>query len=134
MSLPEKIAGGFIVLGIVCCFVWPILPDRWTDTNKYSNYYQIDSAQVHWNNRPTDCDFMHAPLGDKHCHYKKTVTAYNAAGYPVAGHDAPKGAKDAYGNAIISYDEGKTWTAVSGIPNLDLTVKTVEIGWTKVKD
>ena len=124
---------GLVVLAALGFFVWIVLPDSWTDKIKYSVEYSVDASQVHRSDRPTDCDFMRAPLGNKDCHYKKTVTAYNAAGYPVAGDDAPKYAKNAYGNTIISYDEGKTWT-VSDTPNLDLRIKTVEIGWTRVND
>ena len=123
---------GLVILVVLGLIVWSILPDSFTDKIKYSTAFQIDAAQVHWNNPPTDCDFMHAPLGEKSCHYKKTVTAYNAAGYPVAGNDAPKYAKNANGNTIVSYDEGKTWSVLES--SVDLRIKTVEIGWTKVTD
>ncbi len=101
--------GGFIALIILALIVWFILPARWTDPLLYSTEYSVNANQVHWNAKPTDCDFIHAPLGDKACHYKKTVTAYNAAGYVVAGHDAPKYSHDTNtGKPIISYDNGKT--------------------------
>jgi len=119
---------GLIVLGI-----WNILPDSWTDKIKCSMQYSVDFTQIHRSDRPTDCDFMHAPLGDKSCHYKKTATAYNATGDAVAGDDAPRYAKNTYGNTIVSYDEGKTWTVLDS-PAPDPRIKTVEIGWTKVAD
>ena len=125
--------GGLIILGVLGLIVWSILPDSWTDKIKCSMEYSVDLAQVRRNIKPTDCDFMHAPLGDKSCHYKKTVSAYNAAGDAVAGDDAPKYAKNTYGNTIVSYDEGKTWTVLD-TPAPDLRIKSVEIGWTKVAD
>jgi hypothetical protein len=123
---------GLVVLGVLGLIVWGVLPDRWTDKIKYSMEYSVDTAQVHWNNKPTDCDWSHAPLGEKDCRYKKTVSAYNAAGYLVGGDDAPKYAKNVYGNTIVSYDEGKTWSVVPDNP--DLKIKSIEIGWTKVAD
>jgi hypothetical protein len=49
---------GSVVLGL---FVWFILPDSWTDNFVYSNKYNVGSSQVHRADKPTDCDFMHAP-------------------------------------------------------------------------
>jgi hypothetical protein len=133
----EGSLGGFIVLIILALIIWFILPASWTDPILYSMEYSINSGQVHWNAKPTDCDFIHAPLGDKACHYKKTVTAYDAAGYVVAGDDAPKYGHDTNtGKPIISYDNGKSWnwlpTDAPATP--DLTVKRVEIDWVKVTD
>jgi len=120
---------------VFALIIWFILPDSWTDPWLYSTEYQINSDQVHRNDKPTDCDFMHAPLGDKGCRYKKTVTAHDAAGYPVAGDNAPRYDKNASGNPIISYDDGKTWLLwPADTPGPDLTVKTVEIRWIKEAD
>jgi hypothetical protein len=127
-----------VVLALLGLFVWFfILPARWTDPIQYSMEYSINSDQVHWTPEPTDCDFIHAPLGAKGCHYKKTVTAYNAAGYAVAGDDAAKWGHDTNtGKPIISYDNGKTWAWLpADAPTTpDLTVKMVEIDWVKVTD
>jgi len=123
---------GWIVFAVI---VWFTLPASWTDPFVYSTEYSINSDQVHRNNKPSDCDFMHAPLGDKGCHYKKTVTAYNAAEYPVAGDNAPKYDKNTYGNPIISYDDGKTWQVwPADTPVPDSKVKSVEIDWVRVAD
>ena len=53
---------------------------------------QISIANVHVDPQPGDCDFMHAPLGEKGCHYEFLVSAYNANGHMVGGNHAPKGA------------------------------------------
>jgi hypothetical protein len=90
-----EVIWGLFLLAVLAVIVWSILPDRLTDKIKYSAEYSVEPAQVHWNDKPTDCDFMHAPLGEKSCHYKKTVSAYNAAGYLVGGDDATQYAKNA---------------------------------------
>lgn len=127
------VLAGLAVLAALGWFVWIILPDSWT--TKSSTPW---NTALTWLKSIAPMCLLIAiscalPSVIKDCHYKKTVTAYNPAGYPVAGDYAPKYAKNAYGNTIISYDEGKTWT-VSDTPNLDLTIKTVEIGWSKVKE
>jgi|ERR1017187_7140409 hypothetical protein len=47
--------------------------DRWTDKAWYSVRYDAAFADITVEYRPVDCDFMHAPLGDKGCSYKKHV-------------------------------------------------------------
>src|SRR5258708_38454293 len=60
--------------------------------------------------KPNDCDFIHAPLGDKGCSYKAHVKVYNADGVLVAGENAPKyGSDTKTAKPIISYDGGKNW-------------------------
>ncbi len=134
---PAASFGCLAILVVFALFVWFILPDSLTDPILYSMEYSVNSDQVHRNAKPTDCDFMHAPLGSKSCHYSKTVTAYNAAGYEVAGDGAPKYGHDTKtGKPIISYDDGKTWawTSEDAPANPDLTIKKVEIDWVKVTD
>ena len=127
--------GTLINLIIFALIVYVILPASWTDPFLYSTEYSIDSDQVHRNTRPTDCDFIHAPLGDKGCHYKKMVTAYNAAGNAVAGDGAPRYSTNTIGNPIVSYDDGKKWQLPPvDTPVPDLKVKTVQIDWTRVTD
>jgi hypothetical protein len=104
-----------VIVGAFGLIVWTILPDRLTDKIKYSAEYSVEPSQIHWNDKPTDCDFMHAPLGEKSCHYKKTVSAYNAAG-DLVGED----------------EEGKTRSVVPGNPRPK--IKSIEIGWIKVTD
>jgi hypothetical protein len=129
--------GGFVVLIILALIVWFTLPSGWTDPINYSTEYSVKTDQVHWNDKPTDCDWGHAPLGAKGCHYQKTVTAYKAAGDVVAGDNAPKYGHDTNtGKPIISYDNGRTWAwlPADAPATPDLTVKRVEIDWVKVTD
>jgi hypothetical protein len=45
--------------------------DRWTDRAWYSITADASWQNVDIQKRPSDCDFMHAPIGGKSCHYKK---------------------------------------------------------------
>jgi hypothetical protein len=50
--------------------------DRFTDRCWYSVRYEADWANVHIERRPSDCDFIHAPLGNKGCSYKKSTNIF----------------------------------------------------------
>jgi hypothetical protein len=50
--------------------------DRFTDRCWYSVRYEADWANVHIERRPSDCDFIHAPLGSKRCSYKKSTNIF----------------------------------------------------------
>ena len=119
----------FLVVGVG----WFFGPYSWTNAVWYAAEYKVGLDQVHTNDKPSDCDWSRAPLGNKDCHYKSTVGAYNAAGVLVGGDDAPKYSREAKTNKpIISYDDGKTWDWIAAI--FDLTIKTVRVGWVKVME
>jgi hypothetical protein len=40
----------------------------------YAAEYEVSPDKVHIVPKPTDCDFWHAPVGFKDCHYEKRVT------------------------------------------------------------
>jgi hypothetical protein len=65
----ETVAGT-VVLGLIAAFVWWLAPDKYAYAWKYS----IDSGKVFVEKKPKNCDWGHAPLGDKSCHYDKVVT------------------------------------------------------------
>jgi hypothetical protein len=100
----------------------------------YSVRYMVLPDHVRMDAEPKDCDFMHAPLGDKGCHYEAAVAAYNAEGDWVGGDDAPKFGHDTKtGKTIVSYDAGKTWAWFSAdIPNPKIDV--VLVTWVKKTD
>ena len=50
--------------------------DRWTDKEWYSFSTEATDANITIEKRPTDCDFLHAPLGDKGCEYKKRTDVF----------------------------------------------------------
>ena len=67
------------VLGCIGFFVWAVTPDSIKYPIYYGLEYSIDSSQVHFNKEPTDCDWEHAPIGNKDCHYEKQVYPVNNA-------------------------------------------------------
>jgi hypothetical protein len=74
------------------------------DATWYAVEYKVSPDKVHVDTKPKDCDFMHAPLGNKECHYEAKATAYNAAGL----------------------------SAAAGFP--DQKINSVVVTWSKVKD
>jgi hypothetical protein len=50
--------------------------DRFTDRMWYSVIDQTKWSDVHIARRPSDCDFLHSPLGEKGCRYKKETTIF----------------------------------------------------------
>jgi hypothetical protein len=59
-----------ILAAVVGGFVWWVAPDKYA----YAFEYDVSSDYVFVEKRPKDCDWEHAPIGDKGCHYKKVVT------------------------------------------------------------
>lgn len=67
-----------VVLTIVGAIVWWFLPER----IKVSVKYEVPEEHVFVDSKPKDCEWQHAPLGDKGCHYEKTVAPVkNNAGH-----------------------------------------------------
>jgi hypothetical protein len=66
-------AGGCLVLLVPAAavggFAWWVAPDKYT----YAIEYDVNSDNVFVEKKPKDCDWDHAPVGGKGCHYKKTV-------------------------------------------------------------
>jgi hypothetical protein len=49
------------------------LADMWNSKLRYAWWYNVGYDQVTIQKKPTDCNFFHAPLGDKDCHYESHV-------------------------------------------------------------
>jgi hypothetical protein len=79
-----------VFLGIPAWGIWNICPD----TIKYGLLYQIGRSNVHVEKKPSDCEWGHAPIGDKGCHYEKQVSTV-------------RWATSTTGLPIVSLDEGK---------------------------
>jgi hypothetical protein len=131
----ETMAPLGIYLIIVGLFAWfVLLPYSWTNAIRYAIKFKVAVNQVHTDDKPSDCDWTRAPLGNKGCHFKAIVNTFNAAGESLGGDDAPKYRRDSKtGKAIVSYDRGKTWDSWEG-PIPDMQVKSVEIWWDKVTE
>lgn len=130
----DSFIGPIIVVG----FIW-LVSDvgsiGWFNQGWYSVRYFVPPNEVHVDARPQDCDFMHAPLGSKGCHYEAVVAAYNSAGDLLSGDRAPKYGHDSKtGKPIISWDQGKTWTWMVAAAVPDQKVKSVNVSWMKIVD
>jgi hypothetical protein len=52
----------------------------WVGPSVYSVKYAVSADKIYVDPKPTDCDFWHAPLGKKGCHYQRVVIARYAKG------------------------------------------------------
>jgi hypothetical protein len=105
-------------------FMWSLPGTIWHSKWRYSAAYDIPSSRVYVQDKPHDCAFLAAPLGEKYCHYELTVSI-------------TRWARTKDGSPIVSSDDGKTWTtfdpAGENVPQQS-TVKAVYIGWEKKED
>jgi hypothetical protein len=112
---------GVMFLGVS---LWTLPGIIWHAKWRYAATYGIPSSDVFVQNKPHDCAFLAAPLGEKYCHYERTVSF-------------ARWATSQSGNAIVSYDDGKTWSsfdpAGEKVPQYS-TVKAVYMGWEKRED
>jgi hypothetical protein len=71
--------------------------------------------QVIVNPRPHDCEWLTAPLGDKHCHYDPLVRRVRTSVTDK-------------GDPLVSYDEGKTSqvNAFNETPGVYVSWKKIE--------
>jgi hypothetical protein len=53
--------------------------DRWTDKAWHSVWNNANFSDITVNKRPKDCDFTHAPIGDKGCSYEKKAEVFGEA-------------------------------------------------------
>src|SRR4051794_4807850 len=91
--------------------------DPYSNSLWYSFKHGVGFSEVHTDAKPTDCDFLTAPLGNKNCGYEPQVGVLNADGVVVTGDGAPTFAADTTtGKPILSYDGGKNWHWYTG-PN-----------------
>jgi hypothetical protein len=112
---------GIMFIGV---FLWSLPRTIWHAKWRYAATYNIPSSQVYVQDKPHDCVFLAAPLGEKYCHYERTISI-------------TRWATSQTGNPIVSYDDGKTWSsfdpAGEKVPQYP-TVKAVYIGWEKKED
>ena len=62
-----------LVIGVSTWVIWGFLPDSFRDSVWYSVKYDVSRDRVHEDKRPADCDWGHAPIGDKGCHYDQQI-------------------------------------------------------------
>jgi hypothetical protein len=113
---------GYMLIGV---YLWSVPGQIWHAKWRYSLGYDVSSDKIHIDDKPHDCSFLAAPLGEKYCHYERTVTtlrwATSTAGFP-----------------IVSYDEGKAWSVFTPDPGATVpkysTVEEVYVSWEKKND
>jgi hypothetical protein len=66
----------------------------WHSKWSYALYYNADSSHVSIEDKPHDCDFLKAPLGEKGCHFTRVVStveiATSKANLPIESFDGGK--------------------------------------------
>jgi hypothetical protein len=67
------------LIGVPASLIWIFTPDSIKYPIYYGLDYSVDSSRVHFDKKPTDCDWEHAPIGNKDCHYEKQVYPVNNA-------------------------------------------------------
>ena len=61
-------------LALVALLIYVMIAAPWmTDEDRYALAYGTNTAHVHADKKPTDCDWTKAPIGSKGCHYEKHV-------------------------------------------------------------
>lgn len=123
-SFSEAATALFIVWASISCYDY-LVRARWLNELRYSSWYDVTTDQVKQIEAkpPSDCDFLHAPIGPKGCKYVKTVTVEKI----ITGNDTRTN------RPIVSYDEGKTWAwNDEGTPAQPS--KLVYVSWNKVDD
>lgn len=112
------------VIAVLAVAAWWLMPDNWR--SKYAVRYQVEPDQVFIDQKPHNCDWLSAPLGDKHCHYDSVVMVYNPDGKVIDG----TGVQVNAGGSMLSYDGGKTWQQ---LPPDQHTAKVI-VAWERVEE
>lgn len=115
--------GGLLILGFLSMIgsgiaVW-VWPDRkWANEWWYSwaGGSDLNKPTISVQSIPHDCEFLTAPMGSKHCHYKQNVVTVRIR-------------SDAPGARSISMDDGKTWSKAEPSDH-----PAVFISWEKVEE
>ena len=113
---------GWLFLGAL---LWNVPGQIWHAKWRYALSYGVSSDKVFGGYHPHNCAFLAAPLGEKYCHYEREISTL-------------RWSTSTTGNAIVSWDEGKTWTVFTpdagvSVPRYD-TVQEVYINWKKIEE
>lgn len=101
--------GCLVIIVLLATGVWFAIWGR-DSALRYSVQYEADRSMVTVERKPTDCDFLRAPMGRKDCNYEKEIL--------VAKHRRDT----ASGRAIVSFDDGKSWEWNDGGPEQGTSV------------
>jgi hypothetical protein len=113
-------------IGALMYFVCAYVPgEAWHSKWRYELQYGVESSKIQYDKEPHDCEFLTVPLGNKNCHYERSVSTL-------------RWATSTTGRPIASSDDGKTWNTFAPdagvtVPN-NSTVEQVYISWEKKED
>ncbi|MGH9745530.1 MAG: hypothetical protein ACRD59_05395 [Candidatus Acidiferrales bacterium] len=107
---------------VVCWFVYVGVVAAWHSKVRYAVQYGVTPDDVYKSERPHDCDFLKAPIGEKECHFEA-----HSELRVVLTHDNP------WSNPVASYDNGKTWVPNDTTPPAKAE-RYVTVSWEKVED
>jgi hypothetical protein len=96
-----------------------IISTVWHSKWRYAFQYGVPYSRVAKTEKPHDCAFMKAPIGDKECHYDIQVT------YVRTSTDVRTG------KPIVSYDDGKNW---SWDDESNPTKPSVDVSWVRTEE
>jgi hypothetical protein len=106
-----KESRGFSGVATLIVLVWLFTfasSPRWLMKLWYSFSYDVNYDQVTIEKKPTDCEFLHSPLGSKDCHYSREVSSIRVK---IVNLEPPRGSIN-----YVSFDDGRTWTVDDGSP------------------
>jgi hypothetical protein len=107
-------AAAFWAAVIAAC--WIIFGDN---AVHYAVRYNVPFESVTIAPKPHDCEFLTAPIGDKHCDYETDVAAVRT-NTDIKTH-----------KPIVSFDDGKTWNWDTGsFP----ATPSVTVNWKRVNN
>ena len=81
---PDWQLGGWATFGLLMIiFVWiPALVSGAVHSKvRYYLAYPVEYNDIYISDKPHDCAFLKAPLGDKECHYERDVEFYEPSVY-----------------------------------------------------
>lgn len=68
-----------LFFGVPVLLFWFLAPDSIRFPARYGMVFHVPYSHVHVANRPKDCDWDHAPIGDKGCSYEWHVSTQSNA-------------------------------------------------------
>jgi hypothetical protein len=115
-------SGSWVVCLAIFYFVYIGCSAAWHSRARYAMQYGVAYDRVYKSNKPHDCDFLAAPIGEKNCHYDADAQKQSV-----------RTAVSTTGNPIVSYDDGKNWYLNDSNPPAKPEA-SVTVTWQKVEE
>jgi hypothetical protein len=117
-------SGSWVVVLAACYFVYVGCSAAWHSKARSAMQYGVAYDKVYKSNKPHDCDFLAAPIGEKNCHYDADAQRQSAIRTGI----------NPSGYAVVSYDDGKTWYLNNGNPPVKAEAASLSVTWQKVEE